>query len=104
MTATLPGQANPFKIGSSFLIGLVGRYEVKIKGYNLVSAQSYVSPTVTFASETSSGYIVGTIRNTSPFTIANTRVVLNFKVASCGVNIYDFPEKLKPAQTITFIP
>lgn len=105
LPAVLPGQLNPFMAG---VRGIGGVFDVKasIKSYSLTSATKIVSQTLAFTPKPGSTDLLGTVRNTTPFTVTDAIVVLWTPAANgCeGIVTYNFLGNLNPGQSKEFSP
>lgn len=106
LPATLPGQPNPFIAGTQMGGEAVSNVKASIKSYSLTSATNIVSQTLTFTPIAGSTDSLGTVINTTSYTVTNVIVVLwSPAVNNCkGIVTYKLLGTLKPKQSITFNP
>ena len=106
LTATLPGQPNPFVTGTTVGGEAVSDVSADIKSYSLTSTKAIVPQTLTFTPKPDPKDSIGTVRNTTPYTV--TDVIATLWLPASGncysIETHDLPGVLKPGQTITFTP
>ena len=106
LTATLPTQLNPFATSVSSGIGEVFAVTADIKSYSLMSTKTIVPQTLTFTPKPDPKDSIGTVRNTTPYTVTDVIVTLWFPASgNCySIETYHLLGVLKLGQTITFTP
>ena len=106
LTATLPGQLNPFTSGISIFGEEVSDVSASIESYSLTSTKTIVPQTLTFTRKPNPKDSIGTVRNSTPYTVTGVIVTLWLPASiNCEqIETHDLPGILKPGQTITFTP
>lgn len=105
LTATLPGQLNPFDMNTPFDAGEVYSYSVEVVGWNSNPDTILCAPTLV-ATDTHWSFtgidVVTTIRNDSPQTLSNVQSIAWALDTASGLSLIPVTDSLLPGETMTF--